>query len=308
MGLADLALGMKIRYGSEPFIVLVEDIMSIMANAAAQASAHFAEEKGVFPRYDYDLISQSTFFEGVYSDETKELIKEKGLRNSRLLSIAPTGSISNVLGVSGGVEPFFMLGYNRNIQSVFEGEKTITVWEKTPKELAQHLGVDSIEELPEWAKTTSQNIDFEERAAVQAAIQTYVDTAISSTFNLPNEANIEDVINIYFTAWNFGLKGATVFRDNCAKVGILSGLEGWQVDKNPAKKPKVTVHEIWSNKHTNEKHEFENTIEIGVNGEKKEIKKEISLDMCPECGSVLVKQGGCTKCSNNECYYEKCSL
>ena len=308
MGLADLALGMRLRYGSEEFIELVEEIMKVMANSSAQASAHRASEVGPFLRYDYDLISKSTFFQGVYTKQTKELIRQHGLRNSRLLSIAPTGSISNVLGVSGGVEPFFMLGYNRNIQSVFEGERTITVWEKTPKELAQHLGVDTIEELPEWAKVTSQNINFEERAAVQAAIQTYVDTAISSTFNLPNEATLEDIIKRYFTAWYFGLKGATVFRDNCAKVGILSGLEGWQVDKNPAPKPKITVDEFWYNKLEQklERKTFEVT--IGDSGDTKEVKKEISLDVCPECGSVLVKQGGCTKCSNNECYYEKCSI
>ena len=308
MGLADLALGMKLRYGSVEFIELVEEVMKEMANSAAQASAHRAGELGVFPRYEYDLISNSSFFQGVYTDETKELIKKKGLRNSRLLSIAPTGSISNVLGVSGGVEPFFMLGYNRNIKSVFEGEKTITVWEKTPKELANHLGIETLDELPEWAKTTSQNIDFEERAAVQAAVQTYVDTAISSTFNLANEATLQDIIDIYFTAWNFGLKGATVFRDNCAKVGILSGLDGWQVDKNPAPRPEITIHEIWLDKETGETREFENHITIGENGENQELKKEISLDMCPECGSVLVKQGGCTRCSNNECYYEKCAI
>lgn len=308
MGLADLALAMKIRYGSEEFIELIEDIMRAMANKAAETSAMIAKDKGTFPKYNYDYISKSSFFQ-MYDDETKELIKKYGLRNSRLLSIAPTGSISNVLGVSGGVEPFFMLGYKRNIQSVFEGEKTITVWEKTPKELAKHLGVEELEDLPSWAKVTSQNIDFEERAAVQATIQTFVDTAISSTFNIPNSATLEDIINIYITSWRFGLKGATVFRDNCAKIGILSGVDLEHIDKNPAEKPSITITEVWKSKlDPNDTKVFQTTTHIGENGNNKNIEKEISLDMCPECGSVLIKQGGCTHCSNNECYYEKCSI
>ena len=106
MGLADLALGMGFAYGSDEFIKFIDVIMKEMANSAAQASAMRAKELGVFPKYDYEKISSSKFFNDVYTEETKNLIKECGLRNSRLLSIAPTGSISNVLGVSGGVSDF----------------------------------------------------------------------------------------------------------------------------------------------------------------------------------------------------------
>jgi ribonucleoside-diphosphate reductase alpha chain len=319
MGLADLALGMSMAYGSDGFIDLLEDIMKLMANAAAQASAERAKELGTFERYDYDLISKSTFFKHAYLDETKEMIKEYGLRNSRILSIAPTGSISNVLGVSGGVEPFFMLGYNRTIQSMFEAEKTITVWEKTPKALAAYLRVDSIDELPYWAKITSQNIEFEERAAVQATIQNYVDTAISSTFNLPNEATIQNIIDIYHSAHGFGLKGATVFRDNCAKVGILSGVNGWQIDENEAPTPKILITETWFDKETGtttttdkiftvEGPESLGPIIKKVDKPKTVVHNSELVDVCPLCGAPLVKQGGCHKCSDNECDYERCDI
>ena len=96
-----------------------------------------------------------------------------------------------------------MLGYTRTTESLFEGKRKMTVWEKTPKKLAAYLGINSLDELPDWAKVTSQNIDFEERAAVQATIQKYVDTAISSTFNIPNEATVEDVMNIYICSMLF---------------------------------------------------------------------------------------------------------
>ena len=104
------------------------------------------------------------------------------------------------------------------------------------------LGIEDHEDLPDWAKVTSQNIPFEKRARVQATIQKYVDTAISSTFNLPNEATIKDIEDIYLTSWKYGLKGATVFRDNCKKIGILTG-GGEHFDKNPAPKPELTIHE-----------------------------------------------------------------
>jgi len=304
MGLADLALSLNMSYGSDAFIRQTESIMEELANAAAQASALRAKEKGAFPLFDFDLVSKSKFFKDVYRQETQDLIKEYGLRNSRLLSIAPTGSISNVLGVSGGVEPFFMLGYNRVIQSVFEGERTVTVWEKTPKELAKRLNVETLEELPVWASITSQNISFDKRARVQATIQNFVDTAISSTFNLPNKATTKDIIDIYFKAWELGLKGATVFRDNCAKVGILSGMDGWQADENPATPPKLEVKEIWQGEHTKE---FITKIEVQTSGSVK-TEEQALTDICPECGSPLVKRAGCTQCSNNECYFEKCSI
>ena len=106
MGLADLALTMKLGYGTDEFNEKVDEIMSFMANKAAQASALRAKQMGVFPKYDFDNISSSKFYQDVYTEETKEMIKQYGLRNSRLLSIAPTGSISNILGVSGGVSNF----------------------------------------------------------------------------------------------------------------------------------------------------------------------------------------------------------
>lgn len=304
MGLADLALTMNLGYGTEKFLSVLNDIMREMANTAAQASALRAKKLGVFPKYDYNKISSSRFYNDVYTQETKELIEKYGLRNSRLLSIAPTGSISNILGVSGGVEPYFMLGYQRTIKSMFETERTIWVYEKTPLKMMKYLNIDDHNKLPKWAMVTSQNIDFIDRALVQSTIQKYVDTAISSTFNIPNSATTKDVENIYHTGWKMGFKGATVFRDNCKKIGILSG-GGDNFDKNPAPKPHVDLFESWFNKKTGELKEYVTHISIGdINYTTEKIEKE----MCPICGEHLVKQQGCTKCSNPECVYEKCAI
>jgi ribonucleoside-diphosphate reductase alpha chain len=304
MGLADLALSMKLPYGSKLFLEFLDRLMRKMLNSAAKASALRAKELGVFPKYDYDKISKSSFYKTAIDKDTDELIKKYGMRNSRLLSIAPTGSISNILGVSGGVEPFFQINYTRRIISIFEDEKTITVWEKTPVALAKAMNVDP-EDLPAWALITSQTIDFEDRANVQATIQKYVDTAISSTFNVPNSASIDDVVNIYTTAWSKGLKGATVFRDRCAKIGILAGINEDTKDLNPADPPHLHIEEKWVNKKTNDVKEYVTHISVSPTGYTPE---KIEKELCPICGGVLIKKQGCIQCSDPDCVYEKCAI
>jgi ribonucleoside-diphosphate reductase alpha chain len=305
MGLADLALSMKIAYGSDNFQNVLEEIMKSMANSAAQASALRAKERGVFPKYDFEKIAYSSFYQEVYSDETKDMIKAFGLRNSRLLSIAPTGSISNVLGVSGGVEPYFMLGYQREIQSMFSEVMKIWVYERTPLKLMKFMGVDNHTQLPDWARVTSQNIDFERRANVQAIIQKYVDTAISSTFNIPNGASVEDVMNIYMSAWKKGFKGATVFRDRCAKIGILMGINENSEDLNPGVPPKMHIEEKWYNKKSEEIKDYVTNVTIENQRYKPD---KMERELCPLCGSVLIKKQGCIQCISDLCDYEKCSV
>lgn len=197
-----------------------------------------------------------------------------------------------------------MLAYNRTIKSMFETERTIEVVEKTPAKLMKKMGFDHTSQLPEWAKVTSQNIAFQDRANVQATIQKYVDTAISSTFNLPNAATTKDVENIYTIGWKLGFKGSTVFRDNCKKIGILTK-GGENFDKHPAKKPSFEIQEEWFNKKTKETKQYVTFISVD---DSDYVAEKIERELCPICGEHLVKQGGCTKCSDPECVYEKCSI
>lgn len=127
MALADVALSMRLGYGTPEFLDFIDDLMKTMANAAAQASSERAKRDGVYPKYNFEQLSSSRFYQEVYTEETKQMIEQYGMKNSRLLSIAPTGSISNILGVSGGVEPYFQLNYTRRIISMFESERTIEV-------------------------------------------------------------------------------------------------------------------------------------------------------------------------------------
>jgi ribonucleoside-diphosphate reductase alpha chain len=275
-----------------------------MINSAVKASALNAKEKGAFPLYDYEKISNSNFYKETITPEVDAIVKKNGLRNSRLLSVAPTGSISNILGVSGGVEPFFQINYTRRIISMFDEEKKITVWEKTPLEMSRVLDI-APENLPDWTKITSQNLEFKNRADVQATIQKYVDTAISSTFNIPNSASVQDVMDIYTTAWKKGLKGATVFRDRCAKIGILAGINEKTEDLNPGTPPKMYVEEKWYNKVTEVTKEITTNVVIENQSYKPD---QMEREMCPLCGSVLVKRQGCIQCSSDTCDYEKCAV
>ncbi|MBI9009693.1 MAG: adenosylcobalamin-dependent ribonucleoside-diphosphate reductase [Tenericutes bacterium] len=304
MGLADLALALRKPYGSDEFIEFLDKMMRAMINSAAKASALNAKKKGAFPLYDYEKISNSKFYIDTINPEVDNLIRKHGMRNSRLLSVAPTGSISNILGISGGVEPFFQINYTRRIISMFDEEKKITVWEKTPLEMARVLGIEP-EKLPEWTKITSQNIEFEKRANVQATIQKYVDTAISSTFNIPNSASVEDVMHIYLTAWKKGFKGATVFRDRCAKIGILMGINEKSEDLNPGKAPKMHIEEKWYNKKTKESKEYVTNVTIENQRYRPD---KMERELCPMCGSVLIKKQGCIQCISDLCDYEKCSV
>jgi ribonucleoside-diphosphate reductase alpha chain len=304
MGLADLALAMRKPYGSDEFIEFLDEMMRNMLNYAAKATALYAKKKGTFPLFDYDKISSSKFYKDTINPEVDKLIKKHGMRNSRLLSVAPTGSISNILGISGGVEPFFQINYTRRIISMFDEEKKITVWEKTPLEMARVLDIEP-EKLPEWTKITSQNIEFEKRANVQATIQKYVDTAISSTFNIPNSATVEDVMNIYMTAWKKGFKGATVFRDRCAKIGILMGINETSEDLNPGVPPKMHIEEKWYNRKTEDSKEYVTNVTIENQRYKPD---KMERELCPSCGSVLIKKQGCIQCINDLCDYEKCSV
>lgn len=295
MGYADMAIKMGLQYGSDEFNIFVDHLMKQAVNWGAQESALIAKERGAFPKYDAEATMKSEFYQTVYTDETKVMIEKYGLANSRLFTIAPTGSIGTLLGTSTGGEPYFAFKYTREVRTIGteDGEKQfITVVEKTVQDLMNHLGITDVEDLPEYAKVDSSTLKSEDRIKFQATLQKYIDTAISSTINVPHETTWQEIREIYIKAWQHGLKGITVFRDKCAKLGILTteDADGFVFQEPP-------VHEI--------PFLTENDIKIILDPDS--AKKVMSeADVCPECGSLLVKRDGCTGCSN--CHWSKCSI
>lgn len=220
MGMADMLLKLNITYGSDKAINLSSDIARHLLNESVKASSLLAKEYGPFNRYNYEDTKNSDMFKYSLNDDTKELIEKYGLRNSSILSIAPTGSISTLLGVSGGIEPNFANSYLRRTQSLHDKDVFYKVFTPIVEEFMNLNNMHSEDELPSMF-VTSEQIPYKARIKMQSAWQNYVDMAISSTINLPEETSVEDVYDIYVKAWEYGLKGITIYRSNCSREGIL---------------------------------------------------------------------------------------
>ena len=217
MGLSDMLLMMGMQYGSDRAVNISKTIAFLMINEAVFQSALLAKEHGMFPKCNVEQLLESEFIKSNITPEIQEMIKLYGLYNAQLLAIAPTGSLSTMLGVSGGVEPIFMASYTRKIESIGDNDEYFKVI--TPV-VEQFLKANP--DMKESDVKTATNLPFENRIFMQSAWQQFVDNAISSTINLPNEATVDDIKSIYMMAWKYGLKGVTVYRDGCSRAGILS--------------------------------------------------------------------------------------
>lgn len=220
-GLADMLIKMGIRYGSKESIDLCDMIGHAMACQAIRTSNYLSELNGAYPKYKENAIANSAFF-GVHVDESfREYIKTIGLRNSQLLTIAPTGSLSSMLGVSGGIEPIYANYYERKTESLHGHDEYYKVYTPIVKTYMEEHGITDDRELP-YFFVTAQTLNYEERIDMQAIWQKHIDASISSTVNVPNSFTVEDTEKLYMKAWEKGLKGVTIFRDGCARTSILS--------------------------------------------------------------------------------------
>lgn len=220
-GLADLLIKLGIKYGSPEAIDLCDMIGHTMADMAIKTSAVLAKEYGVYPKYKPEAVEQSAFYSKNALGETKELVESFGLRNSQLLTIAPTGSLSTMLGVSGGIEPIFANYYTRKTESLKGHDEYYKVYTPIVKEYMDKHGLKDDSELPGYF-VTAQTLDYKNRIYMQSVWQSHIDASISSTVNVPNDFTVEQVEGLYMTAWGAGLKGVTIFRDGCKRAGILT--------------------------------------------------------------------------------------
>lgn len=220
MGLADMLIKMELPYDSEQARQLCEEIGLVMADQALYTSAFLAGHAGSYNNYK-SCVQKSEFLKNNTCESTKEVIEAYGLRNSQLLTIAPTGTISTMLGISGGIEPIFANSYTRKTESLHGHDEYYKVYTPIVKEYMDKHGIKDEAELPNWF-CTSSTISPLNRVLMQGVWQKHIDASISSTVNLPEEATIEEVEEIYLNAWKEGLKGITVFRNGCKRLGILT--------------------------------------------------------------------------------------
>ena len=230
---------MGVKYGSPEAIDLCDMIGHAMADEALKTSALLAKEYGPYPKYNPEAVEQSAYYSKNALGETKQLVKEYGLRNSQLLTIAPTGTLSTMLGVSGGIEPIFANYYTRKTESLKGHDEYYKVYTPIVKDYMEKNNLKDDSELPDYF-VTAQTLDYKNRIYMQSIWQTHIDASISSTVNVPNNFTLEQVEGLYMTAWEAGLKGVTIFRDGCKRAGILTTSDS-KKDDETSEKPKTTL-------------------------------------------------------------------
>jgi len=195
-------------YGSKEFLKWTTKLHKVLANETYRASSNLAVEKGSFPLFDKEKYLESKFIKRLDKD-VQELIAKQGIRNSHLLSIAPTGTISlSADNVSSGCEPVFSHRFDRTIQTEL-GQ----VIEEVTDYGYRELGVKG---------KTANELTTDEHLAVLMVASKWVDSAVSKTINVGPDVEWEEFKEIYIKAWKGGCKGATTFRDAGKRYGILN--------------------------------------------------------------------------------------
>lgn len=235
MGLADALIKMKIAYGSDESVPVIEKIYTTIRDAAYEASADYAAEKGSFPHFERDKYMQGHFIKQL-PKPIREKIKQHGTRNAVLLTQAPTGTTSLLAGVSSGIEPvydFAMIRRDRTGEHILY-HPLLQAWrDEHPNEGTPAYFVSSKDLTPE------------EHVRVQATIQKYTDSSISKTVNAPNEHTVEQVQKLYRLAYEMGCKGITYYRDG-SRDAVLTRVEDEKKAEKKAEEQGVMMEPVAS--------------------------------------------------------------
>lgn len=217
MGFADLLFQLGIPYNSDEGIDTAKSLMSFIQMEGHKASETLAKERGAFPNFTGTTLGNT-------------------IRNATVTTIAPTGTLSIIANCSSGIEPLFALSFTR---TVMDNDKLIEInpyfkqeaiengfySKKLMEEISKTGSIQHIDKIPDRIKkvfVTSHDISPEWHVRMQAAFQRYTDNAVSKTVNLPHNATVEDVRNVYDLAYQLGCKGVTVYRDGSKTGQVLS--------------------------------------------------------------------------------------
>lgn len=274
MGIADMLIKLGLRYGSEEAINLCSIIGSLMTETAIDCSCDLAQQYGQYPKCSSTGVILSPFFQenSGCAEDIAERALIHGLRNSQLLTIAPTGTLSTMLGVSGGIELIFATSYTRKTESLHnkKGEVYYTVYTPVIAQLMAAKGIAAEADLPDYV-VTAQKLDYKERIQMQSVWQKHIDASISSTVNVPHEQLSKSGVCPSFQ-YKRG-KGETLCDGkSCASaIGnvLRSIIRGTKME------------------------------ELGQ--EKDKARKQ---SLCPSCGEPLIYEGGCNICRS--CGWSKC--
>ncbi len=287
MGLADLLIYCEKEYGAKEGNELVDKVFEVIATTAYRTSVELAKEKGSFPYLVGETAEETNrlrqaFIETGYMKKMPEDIRmsilENGIRNSHLLTVAPTGSTGTMVGVSTGLEPYFSFTYYRSGRL----GKFIEVKADIVQEYLDKNPNITSDELPQWF-VTAMELAPEAHADVQCVIQRWIDSSISKTVNAPKGYAVEQVQKVYERLYKGGAKGGTVYVDGSrdAQVLTLKADESASVKEKQEEPIVMLVDTIQDLRSTD--------VTIG---------SEIG-NTCPVCRKGKVKEhGGCNTCDN----------
>lgn len=211
MGLAEMLIKLKLRYGSRESLEFIDRLYEFFATEAYLASVDIAKEKGAFPQFDAEKFLQSGYMREM-PRRIREAVAKDGIRNVTLLTQAPNGTTGTMMGTSTGIEPFYSWTYWRKsrLGTHEENVKLVSDWKEA------HPG----QELPDYF-VTAMELTPEEHVSVIAAIQRWVDAALSKTTNCPEDWTPEQVADLYQLMYRLGAKGGTIYRDNSRDQQVL---------------------------------------------------------------------------------------
>jgi len=220
MGFADMLIELGIPYNSQEAVDTAERVMKFISDRSKEVSVKLAEQRGTFKYYDKSIFKQ----------------KNIKIRNATTTTIAPTGTISIIAGVSSGIEPIFALSFVRNVMDNDELPEVNPIFERVAKErgfyseklmreIAAHGTIQDLKSIPEDVRrvfVTAHDIAPEWHIRIQSAFQKYTDNAVSKTVNFANSATREDVKEVYMLAYKLGCKGVTIYRDGSRDSQVLN--------------------------------------------------------------------------------------
>lgn len=293
MGLHDLLIYCETAYGSEEGNKLIDQVFEIMATTAYRTSIELAKEKGSFPflvgeteeetKTLRERFIQTGYMQKMPAD-IREGVLEYGIRNSHLLTVAPTGSTGTMVGVSTGLEPYFSFSYYRSGRL----GKFIEVKADIVEEYLNEYPEAADKELPEWF-VTAMNLSPEAHADTQCVIQRWVDSSISKTVNAPKGYTVDQVESVYRRLYNGGAKGGTVYVDGSRDSQVLTlKAEDNQVGEQT---------ELFPDEEEDKKIVLMDTIQE-LDKTNVTIGSEVG-DTCPVCREGSVEDiGGCNTCTS----------
>lgn len=305
MGLADLLIYTEKRYGSEEGNDLVDKVFETIATSAYEESIELAKEKGSFPFLIGDTEEETQelrekFIQTGYMQKMPEYIRQgvldHGIRNSHLLTVAPTGSTGTMVGVATGLEPYFAFKYFRSGRL----GKFIEVNAQIVDEyLDKHPDADP-ENLPDFF-ATAMDLKPEEHVDVQTTIQKWVDSSISKTVNAPKGYTVSQVASIYERLYKGGAKGGTVYVDGSRDSQVLTlEAEDNETDQNLELFDMDEVRIIDDREELKQLVETAESEHIQQKGHTDDTTYGSDIgDTCPICRQGTVEDiGGCNTCTN----------